>query len=546
MNVKKYFAVALLLVLFPLTTSAASVRESLRTHDDSVVSRGDFIRAAIKVLNVPLDSRDRKDLPYLRIPKGLVPYVQTAHSEGALLHVFGSDLRLGQGITRGEALQILVGLKNIQSGAPTNFRDVTEGTTEQKAVSAAITKGWMEPLRDNLFGVSRKLTGRSGKILLQRVSGNTNGFDAIRDGIEKKDIPTIRLRLGTTKTRSSILPKSEILEAIWQIINNEYLYIDNVDIDDAAYRSAEGLVKSLDDPYTTYLRPANNRSFQTQIQGEVSGIGAQVEERDGILTIVTPLRSSPAERAGLKPNDQILKVNEEDIVNIGFIEAVEKVRGPIGSQVKLRVRRDGIEFDVEVTRAKISVPEVEISWQGEIAVVKLLQFGRITESELRGGMEQVQKQNPKGIVLDLRNNPGGLLNAANVVLSNFLPLGSDIAQIKSRANERIDTTKEAPTIKNTVPVVVLVNEGSASASEIVAGALQDASRAKVLGKPTFGKGTVQEVLQFHDGSSLKMTVAEWYTPDGNKIDGIGVIPDIEVEFNDQRDEQMLRALELLR
>jgi carboxyl-terminal processing protease len=225
---------------------------------------------------------------------------------------------------------------------------------------------------------------------------------------------------------------------------------------------------------------------------------------------------------------------------------VNKIRGEQGTSVVLTIDRDGTQFSVTVVRDTVKVPEINITWQGGIAVVKLMQFGELTDTDLRGLMEDIATQHPTGVILDLRNNPGGLLHAASTVLSNFLPQGSTVALIESRKGEMIETTAVAPTIAADVPLVVLVNEGSASASEIVAGSIQDYGRGTIIGSKTFGKGTVQEVLEFTDNSSLKLTIAEWLTPLGRKIDGIGVLPDIEVPYDADRDAQVLRALQILR
>ncbi len=342
------------------------------------------------------------------------------------------------------------------------------------------------------------------------------------------------------------MPKEEILKTVWQYILESYVHEKDIDPDEAAYKAAEAMVQSLGDPYSTFLRPSGVSNLETQIKGTVSGIGAQVEQRNGVLTIVTPLRMSPAEKAGLKPNDEILKANGLDLSNLPFLEAVHYVRGPKGSKVILTIRRAEKVFDVTVVRDDITIPEIEITWQDKIAVVKLLQFGKLTETNLRQEMAKVQEKNPEGIIVDLRNNPGGLLHAANIVMSNFVPVGTQVAQIKSRDGMRKDVTNDSPTVKAGVPLVVIVNEGSASASEIVAGALQDAGRATVVGTKTFGKGTVQQVVQFNDDSGLKITIAEWYTPSGRQIDEKGVIPDVSVEHSTERDEQMLKALEILK
>src|SRR3989344_184904 len=193
----------------------------------------------------------------------------------------------------------------------------------------------------------------------------------------------------------------------------------------------------------------------------------------------------------------------------------------------------------------IMLPEIDMSYQGKVAVIKLAQFGETTDNKLRGMMEQVAANKPTGIILDLRNNPGGLLHAAESVLSNFVPKGTTIARIVSIEEDTADQTSDPPTIDAGVKIVVLVNKGSASASEIVAGALQDLKRATIVGETTFGKGTVQQILEFKDGSNLKMTIAEWHTPLNRKINGIGIVPDVMVTQGADRDDQLLRALDLL-
>jgi len=356
-------------------------------------------------------------------------------------------------------------------------------------------------------------------------------------------VPTISVTI--TKPQN-ILPDQDMLQAVWQLLNNQYLYNAKIDSKEAAYKAAEAMVESLKDPYTMFLRPAPAQEFKDQIGGQVTGIGAQVEYKDNVLTIVAPISGSPAEKAGLKPGDKILEADGLNITNIGFLESVSKVRGPKGTSVKLHIDRGGVEMDITVMRDTIKLPEIDVSFQGSVAVVRLSQFGETTDRELRGMLEDVSERKPTGLILDLRNNPGGLLHAADIVVSNFLPKGSTVAHIVSRSGDTPETTRDEPTIDADVPVVVLVNKGSASAAEITAGALQDAKRATVVGEQTFGKGTVQQILQFRDGSELKMTIAEWETPLRRKINGIGVKPDYIIPANDARDDQMAKALELLR
>lgn len=536
-RVRTVLLMGVLFMALPCSLAAASVADVLRTGDNGAVSRGEFVRAAVQIIGIPAADRV---LPYRRVPQSLVPSVQAAYAKGALA-VFGEELFPARPILRGEALAILASLKGLSADPATGFRDLRGlHASIAVAVQVAIDQQWMEPQSSGVFGAKEILHGKDARILLRKVMGE-GGIEEDEDGP-----PTIRINFTGVQQRSTgVLPKSQILEALWQIINDDYLHADKIDANEAAYSAAESIVGSLKDPYSVFYRPAGARDFQTRINGEVSGIGAQVEDKDGILTIVTPLTGSPAEKSGLKPGDQILAVDGVSIVGMPYEEAVDKVRGPKGSTVLLQIRRSGSTFDVSVMRDTIKVPEITISWQEEIAVVQLLQFGKLTDTDLRPEMVHIQEQEPKGIILDLRNNPGGLLHAATSVVNNFLTKGSPVAIIRSRSGEEVDRTDMEPTIDSGVPVVVLVNGGSASAAEIVAGALQDAGRVTVIGEKTFGKGTVQEVLEFNDQSSLKLTIAEWLTPKGRKIDGVGVQPDLVVPYSD-RDDQMAKALEILK
>lgn len=534
-------ALVSLALFVPAFASAASAADTITTLDSSVVSRGEFLRAAVQVLGVPVDRVQETQHTYDRpVPHAYVPYVRAAEKRGAM-DMYGSDLGLGRGITRGEALIILTKLQNLKpSGSAMRFTDVDD-TEQLNAVRVAIEKDWMQPLRSSLFGVRRMLTGSEARLVLRKVAGESNAT-VETDGTTT--VPSIVIKFQ--KREVPQLPESDMLRAVWQLLGEKYLYTEKIDGEEAAYEAAEAMVKSLKDPYTVFMRPSNARFFQEQLGSEVSGIGAQVEYRDEKLFIVAPLSGSPAERAGLLPGDEIIAVDGEKLEGMTFVEAVERVRGAKGSIAKLTVRRSGNEFTVNVTRDTVRLPEIDISFQNNVAIVKIVQFGQTTDTQLRSLMLTVQEQNPKGIVIDLRNNPGGLLHAADVVASNFLPQGSTVAVIKSKDEEYSEVTADPPTIDENVPVVVLVNGGSASASEIVAAALQDHKRATILGQKTFGKGTVQQIVEFRDGSSLKMTIAEWMSPKRHKIDGIGVSPDITVAPSDARDEQLLRAIDMLR
>ncbi len=536
------FGASVVLFLVPLTLSAATVAPILATPDAQAVSRGEFIRSAVAAVGIPVQATG-KALPFKRpVPAALQPVVRAAWMDGALA-IFGNDLLLSRSITRGEALFVLMKLQGLKArgGVTVHFQDVPPGSDLEAAVQVATEKGWMEPLSTTLFGAARVLTGREARSLLG-ISGGTGTITDTIDGDRK--VPGIVIRLKTRQPMT--LPNEEMLRGVWQILREQFLYKDKLTDDEAAYKAAEALVQAAGDPYTMFMRPVSTKQFQDRLQGEVTGIGAQVEFKDNILTVVAPIPGSPAEKAGLVGGDQIIAVDGVKLSGLDFAEAVNKVRGPKGSVASLTIRRDGTEMNVQVTRDLVKVPEITITFQGDIAVVKLVQFGERTRGELRTLLTDVQARHPKGIILDLRNNPGGLLDAADIVVSNFVPAGSPVASINYRERSYIETTADAPTIDAGVRMVVLINKGSASASEIVAGVLQERKRATIIGEQSFGKGTVQEVIEFKNGASLKLTIAEWKTPAGHAINGVGVTPDILVTSTGDRDDQLLKAIELLR
>lgn len=538
-RIRRIAASATLLFLLPVQAlGAVSWLDELGRYPDEPVTRGQFVRAAVDAFDIPSD--ERAPLPYERaVPRSILPFIGAAWRRGAL-EVFGKEFLPARPITVGEALQVMVGLQDLAaSQTSTSFTDVPAGTPLEAAVNVAVEKDWMKPVRTRQFGVDVVLTGARARLLLRKAIGEDVALTPAQGGTSTT---VVRFRTKAPEP----LPHQSILQTVWELLSTQYLHEDRLDPDTIAYSIAEAMAAATGDPYTNYLRPASAAEFQTRLGGSVQGIGAEVEYRDDVLIIVTPIVQSPAERAGLQPGDEILAVDGKSLAGMTLIDAVNRVRGPEGTTVKLQVRRNGRIFDVTVTRKKIAIPEIDVRWQGTIAIVHLYQFGERTDRELRAMLQDVNDKHPTGIILDLRNNPGGLLHAAGTVLSNVLPQGSIVARIATRGDEYSTETDDPPTIDSTVKLIVLVNRGSASSSEIVAGALQDYGRATIVGEKTFGKGTVQQVVDFPDGSSLKMTIAEWLTPKGRTIDGVGVTPDITVESATDRDEQLLRAVELLR
>jgi len=314
-----------------------------------------------------------------------------------------------------------------------------------------------------------------------------------------------------------------------------------------------GLAAASGDPYTEYLNTEKSNSFDEQLSGSFTGIGAELVERDKYVTIEVPLAGFPAEKAGLKAKDVVIQIGDKNAYDIGVNEAVKLIRGEAGTTVKLKVVRDSKQqLDFEIPRAKITVPSVESSiLAGGIGYIKInSRFGTDTAQLARQAAQGFRSSNIKGIVLDLRNNPGGLLDAAVELSSLWVEKGKTVVE-ERRAGQNVKTyPATGDPILNGIKTIVLVNEGSASASEITAGALKDNGLAELVGTKTFGKGSVQQLIDFRDNSVLKVTIARWYTPKGKNIDKQGIEPDYKVErteddFKNSRDPQKDKALELV-
>ena len=340
-----------------------------------------------------------------------------------------------------------------------------------------------------------------------------------------------------------------LLNEVWELVEGEF-YGDLPSNDELINNAISGSLESLDDEYTRYVRADIAALLREDFGGSVEGIGAFVRENDdGFLEIVAPIEGQPADLIGLQPGDIVLEVDGEDIVGQDFYAIIAKVRGPRGTDVTLTILREGEDDFLEftITRARFEVPIVESEMLEEnIAYVRLTEFSANAGAQLTAEVEALLAQNPDGLILDLRNNPGGFLDQSVIVSDLFLPEGTVLFQRDSQGGER-EFNSDNGDAAETIPLVVLVNAGSASASEIVAGAIQDRGRGTLIGELTFGKGSVQLLHELSDGSELRVTIARWFTPDDNSINGIGITPDIEVlpDFESDEDVQLQEAIEFL-
>lgn len=330
---------------------------------------------------------------------------------------------------------------------------------------------------------------------------------------------------------------------------NTYYYED-IEEEQLYEEAIRGLVDSVGDPYTTYFTQTEYASFMETMGGSYDGIGVVVSygETEDEVVVVAPFKGSPGEKAGIKPNDQIIAVDAIDINGMALDKIVELIKGPKGTDVVLTVIRDEETLDIPITREEIEVPTVEYSMkEDDIGYVAVSSFDLVTEEQFNNAIEELNKQGQKGMIIDLRFNPGGYLHIAYNMIDELLKEDMLVVYTvdkQGRRSELVTETKEA----FDKPLVILVNGSSASASEIMSGAIKDHELGTIVGETTFGKGLVQQTIDLDDNSAIKVTVSRYYTPDGNYIQDIGVEPDVFVEedYEDDVDDQLEKALELIR
>ncbi|MBI5045885.1 MAG: S41 family peptidase [Candidatus Niyogibacteria bacterium] len=352
----------------------------------------------------------------------------------------------------------------------------------------------------------------------------------------------------------------------WSLLENKYVANDGIDRQAMIWGAIEGMTKSLNDPYTVFFPPTEKEIFESQIKGDFEGVGMEIGIRKNILTVIAPLKNTPADRAGIKSGDKIVKINDKVTSDLTVDKAVKLIRGPKGTTVVLTILRDDEEKtrEISVTRDRIEIPvmdtqKIEAKADGDksaatpkgIFVMRLYSFGENSGTAFRSALREMALSGNQKLILDLRSNPGGYLEMAVDIASWFLPMGKVVAREKFGDDKEILYRSRGYGALENVPLVILVNEGSASASEILAGALQENGKATLVGAKTFGKGSVQELMPITDDTALKVTIARWLTPNGKSISEKGLEPDVLVQISEQdsanhKDPQMDKAVEILK
>jgi len=339
----------------------------------------------------------------------------------------------------------------------------------------------------------------------------------------------------------------------WKILEERFVEPQKIDTQVMIYGAISGMVESLGDPYTIFLNPERSKVFSEDISGKFEGVGMEIGIRERELQVVAPLEGTPAQRAGLRAGDKIMKIDGEPSLDITIEEAVSLIRGPKGTEVILTIFREDWDEarDIEIERAVIEIPSLK--WElkeGDIAYIRLYHFTQIADYEFNKAAMEILNSPAKRIVLDLRNNPGGYLEVAQDIAGWFLENGQIVA-IEDFGEGEKEYKAEGLGRFSDYPIVCLINKGTASGSEILAGALRDNRGVIIIGERSFGKGSVQELVRLRDGSNLKITIAKWLTPKRESIADIGLEPDIEIEMSEEdylegKDPQLEKAIEIVK
>jgi len=340
----------------------------------------------------------------------------------------------------------------------------------------------------------------------------------------------------------------------WNTLEDKYVDPEKLDTQELIYGAISGMLEALDDPYTIFMDPENSKIFSENISGKFEGVGMEIGIREGYLQVISPLEGTPAQKAGLRPGDRIIKVDGEETKNFTIEDAVGKIRGPKGSEVVLTIFREdwGETRDVSVVRSVIKIPSLKWEMKEDnIAHIRLYHFTQGSRADFRKAAIEILNSPAERIVLDMRNNPGGYLTVVQDIGGWFFDRGELIALEDFGEGETEEYKSEGSGQFSEYPVVCLINEGSASGAEILAGALRDNNNVSLIGKQSYGKGSVQELIALRNGSHVKVTIAKWLTPKGLSITDVGLTPDIEVElteddYNAGRDPQLEKAIEVVK
>lgn len=500
-----------------------------------IINKIEFIKYLVLMEGNNLNEQRSVSLPFSDTSNNAwyAPYVQEALQVG-ILSDRDEKLEPYKKLTLIDALELLFHSYHIPipkrwDGGKIPYTDVAKNTRVAPMIMQALNFGIIEPTKDDYVGIYQRITRSKAAEMIYNMT-------------------LINLAANRSTTKDAIQTLNQDLQkfiSAWNLVEGNYVKETELDFNAMSEAAIKAMVGEVDDAYTAYMDRKQNSAFSDDLDGEIEGIGAYIGTNDDKeVTIISPISGSPAEKAGIKSGDIVRKVDGTDVAGMTLYEVVNLIKGPKGTSVKLTVERSGKQVMITVIRDTIVIHAIKTEMEGNIMVIKLSTFSHKAAQEFLEAVQVIQA-NPKikGIIIDLRDNPGGLLNAATAILNHLLRKDTEVLNVEYNYLSYTQYSNGPGELVD-YPMAVIINKGSASASEIVAGALKDYNVATIVGETSFGKGSVQEVNYFTDGSSLKLTVAKWLTPLKHSIQENGITPDVEVKDNPNtnNDEVLIRAI----
>lgn len=522
---------------------------------DKLITRGEFLKMAFN--DVGYKRQAISDItPFVDVPSDnwTAPYVKKA-LEISIITANGQNPTFNPTapITRAEAVRLAFPIAGIATPYYTDidplelYQDVRPNAWYAYLARAAKLNGIATVKKPDFFWANHLMTRGDAAELIYEIQTVRELNQQIYGGV----IITGPGPLGNVDATTSELlnnPKFGILLDVWKRANLDFYYKNNVNQDELVYGAVKGLVDKLGDQYTVFEEPSEALGLQQYLQGEFEGIGTVIDIIDNKIVIMKTLPGSPAEKANLQTGDVIQKIDYKSVDNISVNEVLNLIRGDAGTVVHLTILRNTQTLEIDLTRALITIASVSGKMVGGVAEISVTEFTQDSATEFTNTLNELNKQSPKGYVLDLRGNPGGYLDSSVQMLGHFIEKDKTVVSTKTAAGTTSNFASAGPAELKGKPLVVLVDDGTASAAEIMAGAIQDYKIGKLVGSKTYGKGSVQEITDYSDDSLLKITVAHWLTPNGRDVNGVGIIPDIDVALDQAlllkgTDNQLQKALD---
>lgn len=524
-------------------------------NPEQKITRAEFIEMVVRSLGVEYNTPAEKfELKDVQQEDSKANYIYKALELGLIKPSNGNVFPSGN-INKVQALDI--GLKAEGVNIPIyvdaekwNFKDLNSKSSFAPLVQKAVKIGILE--NSEYIKPFSPITKREAVGIIytllsdDKIYNNATVFENI-------DTSQAKLNIYNTELDQEDIPEIDIFLHVYDQITQDYFEQNEVNNHELITAAIKGMVSTLSDPYTVYSEPNGIDIITSEtLQDQIVGIGVEISEFEGEITVISPIKGGPADLAGIKPFDIIKKANGQDLSKLSALQASKIIKGKEGSSLELLIFRpsENREIVLNIKRAAVEIPSVTLDYKNDIAIISISLFRGNSIEQFREIAEKLAQNKPKGIILDLRGNSGGYLEASTEISSQFLELGDSIASMIDAKGNEIIYFSVGPSLLSDIPTIVLIDQGSASASEIIAGALQDNGQATIIGDKSFGKGSVQSLYAYYNGSEFKITVAKWFTPKGNSIDKLGITPDIKIEntleaLRKGADAQLLKAIEIL-